>query len=880
MPGSDFRFKDEWLASLLRGRPGISEEHVAEWRLEQAPFLSQKLIDTGMLTFSQIADVVRAAYRIDSTDLVDGVDDEVARLLPENVARKHFVMPVKATQRQVDLAMANPLDEHAMQDVRAVTGRSVNPLFAPPAALERLTLDKLAPDAVVYNLLRKFEADTPVEVVERESDEPLAEGVDRQPPPIIQLANNIIANAVRMNASDIHIEHDEKSTQVRYRIDGLLKNVLLLPRYVGAGPLISRIKIMAGLDVSDRLRPQDGRAKLRVGLDTIGLRVSTLPARTGEKAVLRILNEKAIQATLEQLGFHPDVLRRLLGMLAKEQGIVLVTGPTGSGKTTTLYAALNHLHGETVNVVTVEDPIEYRLADITQVQVNEKQGLTFAAVLRSVLRQDPDIVMVGEIRDEETAGTAVQASLTGHLVLSTLHTNDTIGAVRRLMDLKVEPFKIASSLSGVIAQRLVRRACPACAQPTPIDEMPIAVRQAMRKLYDRVAHVRSTGCKHCGYSGYRGRIPLIELLEVGPQLREAVGAGADDERLRKQASAAGVLHSLEADALWHVLEGHTTLGQVQPCLEMQQMKEAVRTEAGEPEAAGEKPRILAAVADPVWRAVLEGALAGWQPEVSWVANGADALASVARQPPALLVVAADLPGLNGEQVIRGVRTVLKAPGVGMVAVLAEQNDQASAALVAAGADDVLAPPVDGGQMQDRLQALIKRRHMWSTTAEIMKPPTPVHERERLAALRATGLLDTAPEERFDRITREARDRFATPMVTLSLVDEDRQWFKSRQGVGAQQTARDISFCGHAINYDDVFVVEDAYLDPRFSENPLVTGEPHVRFYAGAQIHSSGGHRIGMLCVQDHKPRRMSDADKEALRELARRVEAELSAPPR
>jgi CheY-like chemotaxis protein len=527
-------------------------------------------------------------------------------------------------------------------------------------------------------------------------------------------------------------------------------------------------------------------------------------------------------------------------------------------------------------VVTVEDPIEYRLADITQVQVNERQGLTFAAVLRSVLRQDPDIVMVGEIRDEETAGIAVQASLTGHLVLSTLHTNDTIGAIRRLADMKVEPFKISNSLTGVTAQRLVRRVCPACAHQTPIDELPNAVRQAMHKIHGRVAHVRATGCKLCGYSGYKGRIPLIELLELGPGLREVIAAGVDDEQLRQRAVAEGALYSLEADALWHLLEGHTTLEEVQPYLEMEKVKQA---EAAEPEP-GEKPRILVAVGDPVWRAVLEGALATSPSEVCWVANGTDALISVARQPPALLVVAADLPGLTAPQVIRAVRTVIQSPGVGVIAVLAAPDDRTSASLVAAGADDVLAPPVDGEQVQARIQAIITRRHPWSTTAEVMKPPTPVRERERLAALRATGLLDTPPEERFDRITREAGERFAAPMVTLSLVDADRQWFKSRQGVAVRQTPRDVSFCGHAINYDDVFVVEDAYLDPRFSENPLVTGEPRVRFYAGAQIHSPDGQPIGTLCVQDHKPRALSEADRQALRELARRVEEEIAATPR
>ncbi len=948
MASAFHRFRDEWLVRLVEGTAGVPAERIEQWRTEKVSFLSQALLDADALTFAQLAEVIRRAFRIEATELSGGAPKELAQLLPEKVTRRHFVVPVEADQKRVTLAMANPLDEYAVHDVQSVTGRTVNPLFCPPATLERATLEELAPDAIVFNLLKKFESQTSVEVVERESDEPLPEVGTGPRAPVIQLADNIIGNAVLKNASDIHIEHDETSTLVRYRLDGLLKNIMVLPRYVGAGPLVSRIKIMAGLDVSDRMRPQDGRAKLKVGSTVVGLRVSTLPARTGEKVVLRILNERAIQAKIPQLGFHPDVLARFSAMLELEQGMVLVTGPTGSGKTTTLYAALNHLHGETVNVVTVEDPIEYRLGGITQVQVNEKQGLTFGAVLRSVLRQDPDVVMVGEIRDQETAQIAVQAALTGHLVLSTLHTNDTVGAVTRLGDMGVEGFKLASGLAGVTAQRLVRRTCPECAVPADTSELPERVREAMQRLYGRTAHMRAPGCMHCSFAGFKGRLPLIELLDVGGGLREAISQGEGDESLRRRALASGALHTMEADALWHLLEGRTTLEQVQPFLlglvhpvdapreaptasmpgiaaGLEATPEAWQATVSEAfglatqlpaAAAGSSgsapsttisptdqppatptasppasappaasipllaesttmPQILVAVSDPMWRAVLEGALTSCRAQVSYVHSGLDVLTRVAAQAPDVLLTTADLSGLNAEHVVRSIRTVIQATNVAILAILPSHDVATAEAMMSAGADDVLRPPIDAVQLRARVEAMFLRDHLWSKTADVMKPPVPVREPERIAALHATGLLDTPAEERFDRITQEVTESFGVPMSVISLVDSDRQWFKSKQGLLADQTHRDISFCGHAINYDGVFVVEDAYLDPRFSENPLVTGDPNVRFYAGAPIKSPDGHKIGTLCVLDHAPHQFTDEERSKLASLAREVEAEM-----
>lgn len=874
---TDFRFKDEWLVRLVTALPNVTPERVQHWRDKQRPFLSQALIDEEVMTFEELAALVNRNFKIRPIEVeLKHIAEHVLALVPEKIVRRHHVLPVDATPRTIDLAMANPLDEAAVQDVEGVTGRDVNPLFCSPATIQEITASELGPDAIVYNLLRKLEDVMPIEVVERESNDASTEVSDVTRPPIVQLVDGIISNAVHMRASDIHIEHDENTTTVRFRIDGVLKNIMILPRYVGAGPLVSRIKITAGMDVTDRLRPQDGRAKLRVGEDLIGLRVSTLPSRTGEKVVMRILNERSVQVRLEDVGFHPNVLRRLVGLLNREQGILLVTGPTGSGKTTTLYAGLNSLKSEAINIVTVEDPVEYRLPGITQVQVNDKQGLTFATVLRSVLRQDPDVVLVGEIRDGETAAIAMQASLTGHIVLSTLHTNDCIGAVARLVDMGVEHFKVASAVSGVTAQRLVRRVCTACAEARPAEELDPAVRDAQITLFGAAAHVKGRGCVQCGFSGYLGRLPLVELLEITPSLREAIGLGATAEVLHKEAIRSGALHTLQLDALWHVFEGRTTVEQIAPYLELGALEltpEPIEAVEAKPLTAASEA--LVAVLDPVWRIVLEQALKESDYDVTVVSGGVEALARVAKKKPQVLIAATNLPDLDGIRLIDGIRRVIGATDLPIFAFGESAADLNKA--LEAGADDVLQPPIDVVTVAARVRNVLQRRTGWSDPTEVMKPPIPANEVERLEALRKTALLDTAPEEKFDRFTRKAQELFNVPMSKITLVDSDRQWFKSQQGMPLNETSRDISFCGHGINNDDLFIVPDATLDARFSLNPLVTEDPNVRFYAGYPIAAPGGEKIGMFCILDHKPRELTDEEKEKLRELGRQVTEEVFA---
>ncbi|MGE5524065.1 MAG: type II secretion system ATPase GspE [Rhodospirillaceae bacterium] len=376
--------------------------------------------------------------------------------------------------------------------------------------------------------------------------------------PIIRMINALLTQAVREGASDIHVEPFEQHCAVRFRIDGVLRDVIRPHRMLHI-PMISRIKIMAQLDIAEKRLPQDGRISVRIGGRPIDVRVSTVPASQGERAVLRLLDKNPARLALDVLGMAPDTLAQVDSMIRRPHGIFLVTGPTGSGKTTTLYAALSRLNAAEINIMTVEDPVEYELSNIGQIQVNTRIDLTFARALRSILRQDPDVIMIGEIRDLETAQIAVQASLTGHLVLATLHTNDTASAVTRLVDMGVEPFLLASSLIGVLAQRLVRRLCDACKQPhapDPAERAEFAGMQTPSTLY------RAVGCPACSHTGYSGRMGIYELLQISDPLRRMIHDRASDQAIREHARDVAHVRFLREDGLRWVAAGHSMLEEI------------------------------------------------------------------------------------------------------------------------------------------------------------------------------------------------------------------------------------------------------------------------------------------------------------------------------
>ncbi len=510
MPTST-RCADEWLVRLLTDK-GVIDAALGDGLLQDAPaYVSQELLRRGVITKAQLSGALEDKYGLRFEEPKhESLDKMALALVPERLCRKHMLVPIRLGGETISLLMANPLDAAALEEVSALSGRRATAAYGLPDKIEELIAAGYGADAAIFDLLKKLPDEATVECLKSDEDEekqgPASVGL-----PVIRLANMLIAQAVRLKASDIHIEHDDKITLIRYRIDGDLRNMMKVPKSIGEGPLVSRIKIMANLDVSDRRRPQDGRAKMMVGSEEIGLRVSTIPTSFGEKAVLRILDKRSAEVPLESLGLRPELLARLAAIAGSDSGMMLITGPTGSGKTTTLYSLLHRLKAEDINIVTVEDPIEYRLDGISQVQVNEKAGMTFAAVLRSVLRQDPDVVLVGEIRDRETADIAFQAALTGHMVFSTLHTNDSVATISRLFDMGVERFKMAPALIGVAAQRLVHRICPGCRAEMPI-EAALAARLRAAGLVEK--QFMGKGCENCSFTGHKGRIALTELLDL------------------------------------------------------------------------------------------------------------------------------------------------------------------------------------------------------------------------------------------------------------------------------------------------------------------------------------------------------------------------------
>src|SRR5579884_4041243 len=527
---ADRNFPDEWLVRSLEGV--VTPELLAELREKAAP---------GATLWETLV-----AQKV-TTD-----DDILSALAP-----RFHVLPLRVTDSFLEVATANPFDLDAEKALAFATAREVRLLLLPPSKIADKLDELYRPEKAVDKLLQGMETAADIQVVQDEQPEEIAVSAEEASQrPVVRLVDLIISEGILARSSDIHIEPEEGGVAVRYRIDGVLRQVMKIPRQAGL-PLISRIKIMSSLDIADRLRPQDGRARVAVNGQPIDLRVSTLPAALGEKVVIRILDSRATVKSLDSLGLNPDETEAIKRLLENHEGIILVTGPTGSGKTTTLYSCINQIKSEGVNIVTVEDPVEYRMQGIVQVQVQEKAGLTFASALRSILRQDPNVVLVGEIRDRETAQIAVQASLTGHLVLSTLHTNDAANAVTRLVDIGVEAYKIAAALRGVIAQRLMRRLCATCKEVW----MEAPPERLMRWVPKGTPLYRAAGCPDCAMTGYRGRFSIVEVLTVTPEVERRIAAGETAEHIAAAARRAG-MRGLWESGLAHVLRGESTLDEL------------------------------------------------------------------------------------------------------------------------------------------------------------------------------------------------------------------------------------------------------------------------------------------------------------------------------
>ncbi len=539
------------LGDLLLEMGMISQEQLNEVLEEQKQTkekFGELLIRKKMLTEEQLIEVLEFQLGIPHINLFRfPLDPSIVRLIPEALARRYVALAVKKDKNHLMVAMADPMDFYAIEDLRMSTGFVIDPVIASRA-------DILTFIERVYTIQETV--DELRSLVPKEEE--LEQEVTNEESPVVRLVNQIIDQAVQQRVSDIHIDPEENEVLVRYRIDGILQTQQSLPKYM-QGMITARIKIMSDLNIAERRLPQDGRIQFENGLQTIDIRVSTLPTVNGEKCVMRLLDARNAVIDLNRLGLSTENLAHFQSMITASHGIVLITGPTGSGKTSTLYAALKTVATSERNVITVEDPVEYRLAGVNQVQVSQSIGMSFARGLRSILRQDPDIIMVGEIRDGETAEVAVRAALTGHLVFSTLHTNDAISTITRLMDMGIEPFLVASSVVGVVAQRLVRRVCDQCAQ----RYTPTATEAAWLSQHDfSVEHLmRGRGCGYCGKTGYRGRIAVHEVVKLDETMRSLIVSRQSERELREYVRNQR-FSSMQEDGLQKAASGITTVEEI------------------------------------------------------------------------------------------------------------------------------------------------------------------------------------------------------------------------------------------------------------------------------------------------------------------------------
>jgi type IV pilus assembly protein PilB len=519
--------------------------------------LGRILIEMGLITETSLVGALAKQVGLEFIDLTDSrIDGSAAALIPEAVAKRYVALPISFEGERLVVAMSDPSNVYAMDDIRTMTGRDVKPVVATRTDILAAISRTQRMEGSIESLAERVEEGIDDDMDILKTKELVEEA------PIVKLVNLLITQAVNDRASDIHIEPQERDLRIRYRIDGVLHEVMRSPKTIQAG-VLSRLKIMAEMDIAERRIPQDGRVGLVLGDKAIDLRVASLPTVYGEKIVLRILDKSSVMLKLEDLGFLDENFKRFETVFTKPYGMLLVTGPTGSGKSTTLYATLNIINDDERNIITVEDPVEYRLNGVNQIQVHPKAGLTFASALRSILRADPDVVLVGEIRDRETAQIAIEASLTGHLVLSTLHTNDAASAVTRLIEMGIEPFLVTSALDGVLAQRLARRLCSQCAEPyQPTREalienkFPLADDEEVPTLY------RPVGCNRCGKTGYRGRMAVHELMLMSEEIERLAVERRTSDEMKRVAVEQGMI-DLRRDGIEKVRRGQTSLEEIQ-----------------------------------------------------------------------------------------------------------------------------------------------------------------------------------------------------------------------------------------------------------------------------------------------------------------------------
>ncbi len=646
------------------------------------------------LDFVSERDSYAALAQAAGLELIE-LDESVAhcelavRLVPERLARRHHAIPLGVDNRTLRYATSRPFSPDAEADLGFAAGRRVFPVLAAHSAVAQ-ALNRCYPKLHELDLLaERLRAERPtVQTIDAGTSAGTSDSV------VIELCNHIVGRAVEVGASDIHIESGSGGTLVRYRICGVLESVLTLPGNV-SHPIRNRFKIMGRADIALRHKPQDGAFRLNVNGRPIDVRLSTLPTVDGEKIVMRVIDSESPLQGLDRLGYDEDTLSRLRRSLARPDGLVLVTGPTGSGKTTALYAALAHLRTGRTNIVSVEDPVERTIAGVSQIPVNARAGNTFAAVLRSLMRQDPNVIMVGEVRDAEVAQIVGQAAYTGHLVLSSIHTVDTATAITRLANLGLEPFKIAESLSAVLAQRLLRSLCPHCRRMH--DDLE-ARRVGAQHDLPSLPFSAGPGCDRCKHTGYAGRVPIAELLTPSDDLRAAIARGATAHEIRSAMRAAG-FPTMRDHALRLAMEGVTSIDEVNRVL----AEDASTTATGRAAA-----RVLVTDDEPITRMLVKLLLEREGYDILEAVNGQQAIEIAAREHPDLILMDLNMPEMDGYEAIRSVRRDLSLSTVPILVLTSEDGPGIERRVLELGADDYILKPFDPGILLSRVHAVFRR----------------------------------------------------------------------------------------------------------------------------------------------------------------------------
>ncbi|MDP8264222.1 MAG: type II/IV secretion system protein [Candidatus Aceula lacicola] len=717
------------LLDVLVEKGHVTRDQIQDAKIKQVgakKSISELLVDMDFIQEEDLINVASEVFGLPVCVLAkETIDPEVLKKFPYEKAKRYGVFPVRIEDGKLLLATCDAQDFVALEDIGAICGMGTKPILAKKSDITKHIEKYYLLDDVTYDLIKNMTEDIKIEVVqqEKENESFADEYFSGEESPIVRLCNLIVSDAVKARASDIHIEPYEKVVEVRYRVDGYLKNIMKIPKRLHA-PLSVRIKILTELDIAETRKPQDGRSSILIEGRKVDLRVSTVPTFYGEKIVIRLLDQKKAQIDLDTMGFEKKDLEFFKSVILRPQGMILITGPTGSGKTSTLYAALNELKNETKNIVTIEDPVEYLLQGINQIQVNPAKNVDFATGLKSILRQDPNVILVGEIRDRDTADIAFRASLTGHLVFSTLHTNNALATVVRLYDIGLEPYLIGSSVILIVAQRLIRLVCPKCREDREPDEKAQEKFGAFIQKYKIKKLCRGKGCEHCGYTGFLGRTAIFEILEITEKIKEMISEKAPESDIWKEARNNGFMTLAEAGAQ-KVISGITTIEEIERVSELPH-EEAMKREAEEKEVVKVDPEadkiaqqlrqelnkkfsILIVDDEPDIREILGMRLKVAGYNILEAEDGAEGVRMAHQEKPDLIIMDIMMPVMDGIAATKKIRDDLETAAIPILMLTAKTTKEDELEGLDAGADDYLGKPFDDEKLLARIKMLLRRR---------------------------------------------------------------------------------------------------------------------------------------------------------------------------